>query len=288
MFNLDDFIKKYVVHREISMFKKDIDFYTSALKKAIEGKSMLVIGGAGSIGANASTCQYPSEIAALMAVLCGYLFYTIITQNGYSQVYFMFALFPYGMYLALNLIAKSDVAENQKRKQRWFKPTTAVMLIILIVGVHKTTEYYSGKVLLGLSNLKNRYISEKEYPGSSGNDVNKQELEALRWLRDNSDEDALLITNLAIINNTSFTTSCYAERQIYIEGEGYGSANQELQTYRVNLIKKYYLGDEEATEVLIGEGVDYAVVFASVPEYVEYVGNVIFENSAVKIIEMGK
>lgn len=52
MFDLDFFVKKCVIYREISMFKEDIDFHISALEKAIKGKSMLVIGGAGSIGAS--------------------------------------------------------------------------------------------------------------------------------------------------------------------------------------------------------------------------------------------
>ena len=72
------------------------------------------------------------------------------------------------------------------------------------------------------------------------------------------------------------------------EGEAYGAANQELQDYRVELIRKYYLGDESAAETLIEEGVDYAVVFSSVPEYAGYIGNVIYDNNAVKIIEMAE
>lgn len=229
-------------------------------------------------------CLEIDEIASVVMVICGYLCYTFYSQNGYSQGYFIMSAFPYGMYNTLNIIAKSRIVEKDKSK--YFDPIVVIMLLILIVGTHKTWTYYSGVAVGGLSNLKNKYDSEKEYPGSSGNDVNKKELEALRWLRDNSDEDALLITNLAIINTRSFTTSCYAERQIYIEGEEYGAANQELQNYRVELIKKYYSGDEKAAEVLIEEGVDYAVVFASVPDYAGYVGDIIFENDAVKIIQV--
>lgn len=229
-----------------------------------------------------------SEVASFMMVFCGYLCYLIISQNGYSQVYFMFALFPYGMYSALNIIARSRIIEKEKRKTKLSDPVIVIMLIALMGGMYKTKEYYSDIALAGLSNLNNRYDLKKEYSGSNGNDVNKMEMEALRWLRDNSDEDALLITNLAIVNNRSFTTSCYTERQIYIEGEAYGAANQELQDYRVELIRKYYLGDESAAETLIEEGVDYAVVFSSVPEYAGYIGNVIYDNNAVKIIEMAE
>ncbi len=50
--NLDDFIRKHVVHRDISMFKQDIDRSEDILYEKIKGKSVLVIGGAGSIGSS--------------------------------------------------------------------------------------------------------------------------------------------------------------------------------------------------------------------------------------------
>lgn len=52
MFDLEAFINKYVIYREYSMFKEDLDFYVDELREMIERKSVLVIGGAGSIGAS--------------------------------------------------------------------------------------------------------------------------------------------------------------------------------------------------------------------------------------------
>lgn len=52
MFNLEFFINKHVIHRDISMFKMDMASHISELREAIEGKSVLVIGGAGSIGSS--------------------------------------------------------------------------------------------------------------------------------------------------------------------------------------------------------------------------------------------
>lgn len=228
------------------------------------------------------------DISSLAMVVCGYLFYTIMHQSGYSQVYFMFALFPYGMYLSLNILGRSPDVRKEGRLLKSFQPSAIIISLVLILGMYKTLTYYPYFALLGLKNLNTRYDAENDYPGSTGNDVNKKELEALRWLRENSDEDALLITNLAIINDRSFTTSCYTERQIYIEGEAYGAASKALQDYRVNLIKEYYSGSDAAAQTLINEGVDYAVIFGSVPGYTGYVGNIIYENDAVKVVEMIK
>ena len=52
MFDLDAFISKYVIQRNCSMFQKDIEDNKEELAQKIEDKSILVIGGAGSIGSS--------------------------------------------------------------------------------------------------------------------------------------------------------------------------------------------------------------------------------------------
>ena len=52
MFSLDQFISKYVTKRPTSMFLPDIQANKANLVERIEGKSVLVIGGAGSIGSS--------------------------------------------------------------------------------------------------------------------------------------------------------------------------------------------------------------------------------------------
>lgn len=52
MFNLDKFISDSVTFRPVSMFEADIQANAETLTKEIEGKSVCVIGGAGSIGSS--------------------------------------------------------------------------------------------------------------------------------------------------------------------------------------------------------------------------------------------
>ena len=52
MFNLDKFISDSVTKRPVSMFAADIDVNEEKLSKEIKGKTVCVIGGAGSIGSN--------------------------------------------------------------------------------------------------------------------------------------------------------------------------------------------------------------------------------------------
>ena len=68
MFNLDEFIAKHVTNRETSMFLKDIENNKEALTEKIAGKSVLVVGGAGSIGSSFIKAILPFMPASLVVV----------------------------------------------------------------------------------------------------------------------------------------------------------------------------------------------------------------------------
>lgn len=68
MFNLDQFISKYVTKRPASMFYPDIVANRETLTKKIKGKTVLVIGGAGSIGSSFIKAILPFEPKALVVV----------------------------------------------------------------------------------------------------------------------------------------------------------------------------------------------------------------------------
>lgn len=68
MFNLDEFIDTYVTKRPRSMFQGDISDNHGGLLDAIEGKSVLVIGGAGSIGSSFIRALLPFRPSELVVV----------------------------------------------------------------------------------------------------------------------------------------------------------------------------------------------------------------------------
>ncbi|MDO4187958.1 MAG: polysaccharide biosynthesis protein [Lachnospiraceae bacterium] len=68
MFNLSSFISKYVTKRPESMFIKDINDNKQKLEESIEGKTVLVIGGAGSIGSSFIKAILPFKPASLVVV----------------------------------------------------------------------------------------------------------------------------------------------------------------------------------------------------------------------------
>lgn len=68
MFDLDCFINNYVTKRSQSMFLQDIEYYSELLAKSISKKSILVIGGAGSIGSSFIKAILPFKPASLVVV----------------------------------------------------------------------------------------------------------------------------------------------------------------------------------------------------------------------------
>lgn len=78
MFKLDQFISKYVTNRPKSMFLADIEKNREALSKAIKDKTVLVIGGAGSIGSSYIKAILPFEPQTLVVV--------DINENGLTEL----------------------------------------------------------------------------------------------------------------------------------------------------------------------------------------------------------
>lgn len=68
MFDLNEFIGKYVTKRSHSMIIEDIEANREELERKIEGKTMLVVGGAGSIGSSFIKSILPFKPISLVVV----------------------------------------------------------------------------------------------------------------------------------------------------------------------------------------------------------------------------
>ena len=77
-FNLDNFIRQYVVKRDQSLLVSDFQKYNSELKQRINHKKVLVIGGAGTIGSN--------YIKAILKFNIDKLVVVDINENGLTEL----------------------------------------------------------------------------------------------------------------------------------------------------------------------------------------------------------
>jgi len=77
-FSLDEFIARHVIGRDESLFAADLAAHDAELRAAIEGSSVLVIGGAGTIGS--------SFIRALLAFEPARLYVVDLNENGLTEL----------------------------------------------------------------------------------------------------------------------------------------------------------------------------------------------------------
>jgi FlaA1/EpsC-like NDP-sugar epimerase len=78
MFDLDAFIAKHVTGRDESLFATDLAAHADELRAAIAGRSVLVIGGAGTIGSSFIRALLPFEPARLYVV--------DLSENGLTEL----------------------------------------------------------------------------------------------------------------------------------------------------------------------------------------------------------
>lgn len=78
MIDISKFIAQNIIFREKSLFIEDIEANKNRLSKEIEGKSLLVIGGAGSIGSSFVKAVLPFKPASLFVV--------DISENGLTEL----------------------------------------------------------------------------------------------------------------------------------------------------------------------------------------------------------
>ena len=78
VFDLDSFIKTFVIERQTSLFADDLEQYDKVLHQKIDGKKVLVIGGAGTIGA--------SYIKAMLKFKPSALYVVDINENNLTEL----------------------------------------------------------------------------------------------------------------------------------------------------------------------------------------------------------
>jgi len=116
MFDLDDFISKHVTKREVSMFFNDIDNNKEKLIEKIEGKSICVIGGAGSIGSSFVKVILPFKPASLVVVDINENALTELTRDLRSRK----GMYVPGDYITYPMDFASDVFRKMFVKRGGF------------------------------------------------------------------------------------------------------------------------------------------------------------------------
>ena len=217
------------------------------------------------------------KVSLLLISLSGLTIFLCMNHPGFSQVYFLFAIFPFVTLLTFLIIEKY----GDKYFEKYKKIVYGLMFLSIMYNVATARSQFM---------LNGKYCVNQNQVSDNGTSVSRNEILGLKWARENLPKDAILVTNKVLapeLGRNSFITSAYSERQVYFEG--YVSTNlpnNHITSDRLGLIQSYYGGNMDAKRSLINEGVDYAVVFKNISDFDTTRETVLYENNEMKIIKL--
>ncbi|MBQ7565065.1 MAG: hypothetical protein IJT16_13890 [Lachnospiraceae bacterium] len=210
-------------------------------------------------------------ILEIMMYLLGFLLFIFISHKQFSQTYFAFAGYPFGLLAALSVLSKETVKEMTRKK--WL---ISIEVLSILIGLKPTIGSFQPYIHDSLLKMQG-IIEEKPLTGSS---LTREEQEGLLWIRDHLKDDAVLITNKTFAWSHSYLSSFFTERQFYVESL---AGNKE----KVELVRAYFTGEPGTDEKIKREGIDYAVLYRNVDEYAAPVfGDPVYENGAIIVLQL--
>ncbi|RRK32612.1 hypothetical protein EBB54_15550 [Schaedlerella arabinosiphila] len=219
------------------------------------------------------------SVGLFWMVSVGGLLFFLISHPGFSQIYFYFEIFSFAILFSLYII------EQNLSEKKWRCVITIEFCLIFICIVNIINNWKTIYII-----DSNDYKLNFEAVSQTGNDVTANEILGLRWIRDNTPNNAVLLTNKILYPDSfrSFITSAYTERQVYIEGFGSTNLpNTQLVSDRISLCQSYYCGDEETKNILVEEGVTHAVVFKSKQDAnIILPGEIVYENNDIVVLDL--
>ena len=245
-------------------------------------------------------------------LIIGYIFVCFFKQTGSSEWYFLLVMIPFAVisliYILFSLLKKAD---GKKTKPFIIAMTGCVAAILLATSTMDAVKYYYGDYppilkegILAAARYSrfsherlttayelNTGVSYEERPFF----VSVPEYEAYIWLRDNTEEDAIIADSRYLTCNTFFNGTSFSERSFYLEGTRFVTMddtndNTEEKLRRESTLHFLYdYLDDSMCVLLANEGCDYIIINDYVtPDFSvrgKY-GTLVFENSEMKIYKI--
>lgn len=205
----------------------------------------------------------------IFTYIFGMILWRIIKADGSSEMYYGMAafipLYYFALLVIMNMRQRTQIHSSKKIKNTM----KCIILMATVIGTYRFMFLaYSGTgaVRMSLTNLKN-YVAIAT--------VDTSDMDGLRWIRDNTSTDALIVSDDAVMTgeDTNYAYGIVSERQQYLEGSHmlrFGDENLQAEIgRREKIISLMYNNDVEALKQLEEEGVDYIVQTVSItPQFV--------------------
>ena len=226
----------------------------------------------------------------------GVVVYYILNVNGNSQAYFFFCA-----SLFVNLIGAGWLYDHYDSLNRIWKIVVVLCMIIALASTAVTSIDYSKR---GVLNLYNALDANREESVSDYDCITDYEYEAMIWLRDNTESDAVIAVDRHYIQYVPNTVlpepdqyasryyyyTAYCERQSFIGSWAYMPRTAEMQQQLIERLKTnealYSVGCLNRREIMEGNGISYLVLSRFEHPYLNLEDpdlQVVFENRDITI-----
>lgn len=212
----------------------------------------------------------PGRVIVYAEFAIGFIAMMLLNYSGHSQIYFGLLAVFLAPIIAFWFL--EDMEEEGKTSERADKilGTCVVIMAAMLIFTTVLFALYMGKhVKTAIANT-NPHAQEPMYMS-----VSRDEYEAMEWIEDNTEEDALLATDRYYSvdpkkysyenrwDNRFFLYGVYSNRFIYIGGSGY-NIRQSDWTKRKEMIdinsELYDVGNEKRGDLARELGIDYVIV----------------------------
>ena len=219
-------------------------------------------------------------------VVVGVLLCLFVSQSGMSQMYFAFPAI-----IAIELIACSRITYSVRHTGLLWCVFFGGGVLFSIQNCHFWCD--GVQKLIQSTGIGGKYSRVKETDkvstGEDGVTISWNEIEGLRWIRENLSKDVLLLSNklLASEGSKSFLVSAFSERQAFFESYRYSNQNESTIERNLKVIMEFYNGSNESMEMLKVRGVTHAVVFKRISDNLYPLGcKKIFENEDMIVVSL--
>ncbi len=194
-------------------------------------------------------------VASLAGIFCGIYF----VQPGYSQMYFLMAIYPTsalaGMY-SLEWIYEYTIQNKSKCLWNLFQSICVITILLLGISINRYYDEAREEFVLGLNVIRGK-LSYENY-GSYYCDV--VDYEAYEWLKNNTDEDCIFAIDGHLdvygINN-SMMAGIFSQRYLWNEVK---YSPQEEAERRDGIVGSLSSDLENTILMMKDEGVDYLLM----------------------------